>query len=200
MKTKLLTYGGWMALMLCLLGICGCSAIKIETGPASNEEATRSSEVQAKGLRSDFSNRLEGASPQQKAWMVKGFIDSVTVRYYRVGFMIADHWDEGNDGRGQDIPAAEMQRVVENSFSKDFPLFESYDDIVDYGLNEIRETRFFDDGTDRLLAELGEDYYAAYNYVFYPKGNARDYRDGLYRNQTDTEELSRKVSEDLNRY
>ncbi len=199
MKTKLLMRGGWMLIVACL-GICGCSAINIETGPPSNEEAARSSEAQAKGLRSDFSNRLESASPQQKAWMVKAFVDSATARYYRVGFLIADHWDEGNEGRGEDIPASEMQRVVENSFSKDLPLFESYDDIVDYGLNEVRETRFFDDDTERLLTELGEDYYAAYNYAFYPTGNARDYRDGLYRRQTDTEELSRKVSEDLRRY
>jgi hypothetical protein len=160
--------------------VCGCGGINIETGPPSEEQATQTSEMHGRSLKSDFSTRMERATPLQKAWIWSRFVDSTTSRYLRIGREVADQWQRGNEGRGEDVSANEMQQVVANSIARDLPLLESYDDIVDYGYDLIRETYHFDAATEKLVTDVRDNYFDTYNFVFYPSGSQRDYSDGLF--------------------
>jgi hypothetical protein len=177
-----------------------CSSVKIQTGPASEEEATESSELRGKGLRAEYKNRLDQAGPLEKVQLWTGFVDSVMVWYLRTGSNIADQWRQGSEGRGQEVPVAEMRQVVSNSIASDLPLLESYDDIVEYGLAEIQRTDFVDNTTDSLLKELRDHYYDVYSYVFLPNGTRFEYEHGLEDLRLSTEELAGQVDRDIRRY
>jgi hypothetical protein len=180
--------------------VVACSSVKIQTGPASDEEATQTSEMRGKGLRGEFKNRLDKAGPLEKIQLWTDFVDSTTVRYLRFGINIADQWRQGSEGRGQEVAAAEMQQLIDNSIAADRPMLESYDDIVDYGLAEIRQTYFVDKKTEALLTELRDHYYEVYGFAFIPNGTRSDYERGLEELRVSTEELANQVDIEIRRY
>jgi hypothetical protein len=183
-----------------VLLVASCSSIKIQTGPASEEEKAESTELRGKGVRGEFKNRLDKAGPLEKVQLWTEFVDSVTVRYLGFGANIADQWRQGSEGRGQEVTATEMQQLVSNSIASDQPMLDTYDDIVDYGLAEIRQMSFVDETTERLLVELRDRYYDVYSFVFIPNGTRSDYERGLEDFRVKTAMLASQVDQDIRRY
>lgn len=185
---------------IAFIAVIGCSSVRIQTGSPTEEEATRNAVVRGKGVRSEWADRLREAPPQTKAVMVKTFIDSVTARYIEYGSRIAEQWRQGSEGRGEEIADSEMRQLVESWTASEKPLLESYDDVVDYGIEQLRETYFFDNITEQLFLDFRDHYFGVYSYVFYPNGDRRDYEFGLEGLRLKTENLSRQLTEDLRRY
>jgi hypothetical protein len=181
-----------------LLFVTGCG-VNIETGQTP-EEAEQSSEVRAKGVRSEWSNRFESVSTVEKAAMLQTFVDSVSATYFRFGRNIADQWREGNEGRGTDVSAEEMQKMVDNWTAADQPVLQSYEDVVEYGLRRIRETAFFPEATQELIKESVDQFYDVYSAVFYPSDNVRQYESRLDELRFETERISRRVNEEIDRF
>jgi len=190
----------FVIISLTVLLVAGCSAVRIQTGPPSEKQATQTSEERGQGLKSQWADRLNRVQPPEKMWMVRQFIDSTGALLIRVGRQIAQQWSEGEVGRGREIPASEMRGVIEASVRTDQPLLEAYDDMVDYGVEEVRRTRFFDDDTERLLLELRNHYDKTHGEVLYPDLDRISYQDNLQDLQFEAERLSSRLQDDLKRY
>lgn len=183
--------------LLCLLA--GCASVHIETG-GTVDEAVESSNIRGKGIRSEWAGRLDKADPVGKADILRSFIDSVSVRYIRYGYQIEQRWREGSEGRNEEIPDTEIRQYIDSWTAADQPVFESYEDVIDYGFEQIRLSYFFDLGTEQILSDLRDHYTHVQSYVFYPNGNRADYEYGLEELKLTSERLSRRLLEDLNRY
>jgi len=171
------------ASLLLIAGLCltGCG-VNIETGPPTADERSRTSEVRGKGVRSDWVNRFELATLSSKGMMFKTFVDSVSSRYIEYGYSVSDQWRQGNEGRGQEVSDTEMREMVARWTETEKPLIESYDDVVEYAIERIRETGQFDQGTEDILQKMVDNYYR------------------LAQLQTGTEEISRQVQDALQVY
>jgi len=190
---------GVLAALAVVLGIAGCG-VTIQTGPQTAEEATQSSEVQARTMRARWMNQLEAAQPVEKVTMLTVLIDSVSSLYTGYGYDVADQWRQGNEGRGENISDAEMREMVQRWTKTQQPLLQSYEDVIEFALEHIRKDNFFDETTDGLIMSLAEQFYEVYSRVFYPVGTLADYEYGLSRLQATTQELSDQVRADLLRY
>ncbi|MCP4684688.1 MAG: hypothetical protein GY867_04490 [bacterium] len=186
--------------VLCLALLAGCSSVRIQTGPASEREAAQSSEERGQGLRSQWADQLGRAKPLDKMWMVRQYIDSTGALLLRIGRQISDQWRQGEVGRGVEIPPDEMRRVIENSVSSDQPLLNAYDDMVDYGINEVRFTNFFDEETLGYLLECRDHYDRTHSEVLYPSTNRLRYNDNLESLRLEAERLSAHLISDILRY
>lgn len=186
-------------LLVAGLFLAGCG-VNIETGPSTSEERSRTSEVRGKGVRSDWVNRFELATLSSKGMMFKTFVDSISSRYIEYGYSVSDQWRQGNEGRGQEISDTEMREMVARWTETEKPLIQSYDDVVEYAIERIRETGQFDRGTEDILQEMVDNYYEVYNAVFFPNGNVAEYEYRLAQLQIGTEEISRQVQDALQVY
>ena len=178
----------------------GCSAVRIQTGPPTETQATRTSEERGQGLRSQWADQLSRAKPLDKMWMVRQNIDSTGALLIRIGEQISDQWSQGEIGRGQEISPDEMRGVIEASVRTDQPLLDAYDDMVDHGVNEVRYTNFFDEETVQYLLELRDHYDKTHGEVLYPSISRVDYEENLRTLQSEAERLSAQLKNDLLRY
>ena len=135
-----------------------------------------------------------------EATPAKTFIDSVAASYFRFGSDLANQWYQGNEGRGEDVPASEMRQMIDGWLDSNQPLLQGYEDVVEYGWERLKEIGFFDGRTEDLLQESMDNYYEVYSAVFYPTGVLRDYEERLERLRFDTEQLSRDIQDDIARY
>jgi len=186
-------------LLIAGLYLVGCG-VNIETGPPTADERTRSSEVRGKGVRSDWVNLFESVAPFEKGMMFKTFVDSVSSRYIEYGYSVSDQWQQGNEGRGQEVSDTEMQEMVAQWTETEKPLLQSYEDVVEYAIERVRETGQLDRGTEDLLQKMVDNYYVVYSAVFFPTGSVADYEFRLAQLQTGTEEISRQVQDALQAY
>jgi len=183
-----------------LIFVIGCSSVRIQTGPPSDREATQSSEERGQGLRSQWADELSRARPLDKIWMVRQNIDSTGALLIRIGRQISEQWSQGEIGRGVEITAEEIRVVIENSVRTDQPLLDAYDDMVDYGVNEVRHTNFFDQETMGYLIALRDHYDKTHGEVLYPSMSRVGYDDNLEALQLEAEKLSARLKDDLLRY
>jgi len=187
-------------LLLTSILLGSCSSINIQTGPPSEEQVTEKSTIRGKGVRADYADRLSTASPMEKAYIVKTFIDSTLSSYIDYGLSISDQWRKANESSGKEVSDREIQQMIENSTQSDMPLLEAYDDVVDYGVDQLLRTIFFDESTESMFTDFRDHYYQVSSAVFIPNGNQDDYRYSLLELQTETEEQSLRLAEDLRRY
>lgn len=176
-----------------------CSSIKIETGQ-TREEAVESAETQAKQIRADWANRFERATPPDMARLLRRHIDSITARYIAYGFEVAAQWREGNAGRGEEVPDTEMREVVAVWTQTQEPILTAHEDNLEYGLERINETGYFDQKTLDLLQQLADHYYKVYSAVFYPSGTVEGYEATLDKMKHETESLGAQLKVELDRY
>jgi hypothetical protein len=176
-----------------------CSSIKIETG-RTPEEAVESAEVRAKQIRSDWANRFQQATPLEMARLVSHHVDSVSSWYVAFGFEVVKQWHEGNTGRGENVPDREMREVVAVWTEKQQPILAAYEDNLEYGLEQIKETGYFGQDFFDLLSEFADQYYKVYSAVFYPSGSVEEYEETLNRVKYETESLSIRLKTELDRY
>jgi hypothetical protein len=189
------------ASLLLIAGLCiaGCG-VNIETGPPTADEKSRTSEVRGKGVRSDWVNRFEAATLSSKGMMFKTFVDSVSSRYIEYGYSVSDQWRQGNEGRGEEVSDTEMREMVARWTETEKPLIQSYDDVVEYAIERVRETGQFDRGTEDILQKMVDNYYEVYSTVFFPTGSVADYEYRLAQLQTGIEEISRQVQDAMQVY
>jgi len=193
--------GRYLVLCFSLLALLpGCRSIKIHTGPPTDEEATVQSADRGRQVRTDWANRLQSATTPQQAAMLRTFIDSTSARYIRYGFRIADMWRDENRQRGTEVPVAEIRRFVENSTQTELPLLEAYEEVIEFGINEILKAGFFEPRTEELLIRHRDHYIEVYSAVFYPNGSRENFEFRLQTLQARTEEISRELEEELRRY
>ena len=178
----------------------GCSSVRIQTGPPTEKQATAASEDRGQGMRSKWADQLGRARPMEKMWMVRQLIDSTGALLLRIGRQISQQWSEGEVGRGQEIPPDEMRGVIEASFRTDQPLLDAYDEMVDYGVDEVRLTRHFDETTIGYLTELRDHYDRIHGEVLYPSLGRVAYEDNLLDLGYEAERLSAQLKQDLERY
>ena len=190
----------YFILVVLLSLLTACSSVRIHTGPPTEKQATETSEERGQGLRSQWADQLGRAQAMDKIWMVRQFIDSTDALLIRIGRKIADQWNEGEVGRGRQIPASEMREVISASVSTDQPLLEAYDDMVDYGVQEVRRTNFFDDETIGLLLDMRDHYDETHGEVLYPGLDRPAYEDNLLTLTLEAERLSALLEQDLRRY
>jgi len=158
--------------------LAGC--ISIETGQTP-EEAVASSEARAGHIRSQWANRLNSATPREMADMLLDHVRDVTDRYLAYGADVASRWREGSSGRGQDISASEMREFVAAWIEAEKPLLTAWEENLEYGLERIVESGFYDETSRNLFQRLVDSYYDVYSVVFFPSSTAVDYESKLYR-------------------
>jgi hypothetical protein len=161
----------WLVAVLAGVSV-GC--VKIETG-RTPEEARESADVRAKTIRGEWASRLMDKTPPQIADLVAGLISSVTRQYLDYGGKVAEQWREATAGRGQEVSAEEMRRVVSAWTKSEQPILTANEDNIEYGVQRLRETGHLNsDGVD-LLDRIVAEYYNTYTAVFLPAGKVDDY-------------------------
>ncbi len=173
-----------------------CSAIKIETGQ-TRQEALQSAEVRAKQIRSDWAIRFQQATPLEMVRLLAQHVDSISAWYVAFGFEVAAQWREGNAGRGQNVPDREMREVVAVWTGEQQPIMTAYEDNLEYGLEQIKNTRHFNRYLLDLLTEFADQYYKVYSAVFYPAGSVEEYEETLNGIRHETESLSIRLKTEL---
>lgn len=176
-----------------------CSSIRIETGSTS-ETDTEMAEVTAREIRTDWYAQLERAEPLDMAEMLRIHVDSTTAVLIRYGFTASDRWHDGNKQRGEDIPAEEMRGKIDAWISTQRPILEAYDDNIEYALDKIRDSYFFDPQMMERIISIADLYDLAYSVVFLPIGDARDYENRLYDTRAEIERKSKEFATQLRRF
>ena len=189
-----------LILLPLVLAVWGCQSITIRTGPPTDEEAAAQSADLGSRVRSEWTDKLSRASLPQQAALLKSFVDSTCARYVQYGFQIVDMWRDESDRRGVEIPVADIRQIVDASTRTDQPLFEAYEDVLEYGIDGIRDARYFETQTEELLIEYRDHYLDVYAAVFYPNGSREEFESRLRTLQVESEELSLRLKEELERY
>ncbi len=118
------------AVLMAAALLVGCSAIKIETGQ-TQQEAVATSESQARRIRSEWADRLLSASPPEMVQLLVRHVDSVSARYVIYGFHVVDEWQQGNSGRGENVPDDEMRQVVDAWTKNQQPILTAWEDNLE---------------------------------------------------------------------
>lgn len=180
--------------------LAGCSSIRIQTGPPTDEEATQQSEDMGRRFKTDWADRLQKATPLQQADMMRVFMDSTTARFLRFGRQVDDWWRDQSEKRGAQVPVQEVRTSVERSSQLDVPLLEAYEDILEFGISLIRDEKFFDPAAEQKLVEYRDLYLDVYSSVFYPNGTREDFDMKLQNLETQTQRTSQELAERLQQY
>ena len=180
------------------LVMTGC--VNIQTGAETEEQLTQSSELRGRDFRVTWVNRFTGMAPVEKGQMYNDLIDSVSSVYLRYGFTIVGEWQKGNAGRGQLIPDAEMQKVVEASVRTQKPMFQSYEDALEYAYRQLDESGTYSASDMEIFKRHLDELYRIYSVVFYPSGTVDDYEMALRDLESNQRSLSQSVVEMLDRY
>jgi len=179
-----------------LLASCG---IKIETGQ-TKEEAKASSRITANKIKSDWARLIDSASPSEVGFHLKNHLDNISSKMIEYGFGLADKWREGNQGRGEPIPDSEMRTVIENWVTGDKQIINAWEDNTDYARRRLTEDGFYTLKTIDYFDEMIEQFNAVYSAVLYPVGDVDKYEDRLIYVKAETEDYSRDLKIELDRY
>ena len=181
---------GLAILIVAVFSLSGC--IKVETGQSA-EEAAVSSEQRARGMRSDWAERLMDASPLKVGRMLKAHLDSTSAQYIKYGFTVVNRWEEGNEGRGTEIPAAEMSEIVSQWNQSMEPVLKANEDMAEYAWESLERTEYFGEPGMEKFRVLISHFYDIRSDVFYPSGSVDDYQERLYQDQDKLGDLGREV-------
>lgn len=185
--------------ILLVLANVGCAGIKVETGRTADEEVA-ASETQASDMRRNFAQAFDAANEINRALLLKQHIDTVCSRLVSIGQQFAGEWRNGNQGRGQEIPADEMRQVIDNSITRDKPILKAWEDNLEYGWEYVRDSSRFDDQVIRVFDSMVQQYYSTYSAVFFPDSDVVEYSGGLDRVDIEMKNLSRDLDLALGRY
>ncbi|HEX2896554.1 MAG TPA: hypothetical protein VHP63_00705 [candidate division Zixibacteria bacterium] len=185
----------FVSLSVLLLASC----VKIETGQTL-EEATESNELRARQVRSQWANQLNAATPLETANLLKQHMDSVSAMYLRYGFKVVDEWHKGNEGRGKVIDAAEMRQVVDAWVAGQKPILDAYEHNLEFGLDQLRLSKFFAPETMAMFEKFGEEFYEVRSVVFYPNRDVETYENKLLESQKLIETASLELGSELAKY
>ncbi len=188
-----------ITLLFCLDSLAACSAIKVETGQ-THDEAIASADREAKQIRAQFAERMRQSSASEKAIQLIEHVDSVAARYITFGYEVAQQWRQGNDGRGTEIPPAEMRDVVAAWTERQQPILLAWEDNLEYGLGLIKESGRLGEEALGLLDSLADAYYQLYSTVVFPSGTVDEYEVSVDRSQSGMAAVSARCRHALERY
>lgn len=154
--------------------ITGTGCVKFEAGQSAKEERV-SQQYRAKKIRSEFASGVQGGTKQGVAQILVRTVEAVTSQYLNFGRKVGDQWHEGNRGRGTDIPAAEMLKVVNGWIDKEKPILLANEDNIEYAASYLKREFLLHRLEEQLIDSLVGGYYNVYNAVFYPSGTVTDY-------------------------
>ncbi len=157
----------------------GCSAVHIQTGPMTDTEVTQQSEDSGRRFKTTWADRLQSATPVQQADMLKTFMDSTTTRFLRYGEQVNGSWRDESKRRGSQVPVEEIRAMVERSTQVDLPMLEAYEDVLEYGVSLIHDTKSLDSGAEDKLTKYRDLYLEIYSAVFYPNGTRDEFENQL---------------------
>jgi len=187
-----------VALLMAVM-MAGCSSIHIQTGPQTDAEATQQSDDDGKRIRAQWSDRLQSASPLQQAEMLRLFMDSTTARFLKVGVQINDAWRDESRKRGAQVPVEEIRTMVERSTSLDSPMLDAYEDVLEFGVDLIKEEQALSSGAFEKLVSYRDLYLEIFSAVFYPNGTREEFENQLSYMGSQAETTSRELSIELER-
>ncbi len=174
----------------------GC--VKVETG-ATVEEATQSSEDTAGRIRREWASRIKQVSPPEAAALLVDHYDRVTALYLRYGQDMVEQWREGEQGRGQPIPATEMWEKIDQWTLTQRPILTAYDDNLEFAYRELSTSGLFNDDFLQMLRNLVDEYYVVYSAVFLPMGTVDEYEHRLEQVKYEAEGVGETYREGLER-
>ena len=177
----------------------GCSSIHIQTGPQTDVELTQQSDDSGKRFRAQWSHRLQSVPPLQQAEMLRTFMDSTTARYLHFGGQINDSWRDESRKRGAQVPVEEMRAMVERSTRLDYPMLDAYEDVLEFGVDLIKEEQALNSGALEKLVRYRDLYLEIYSAVFYPNGTREEFENLLPLMGSQAEEASRELETELDR-
>jgi hypothetical protein len=152
----------------------GCSSVQISSGGA--EDRTAYAEQTADRLRSEWASRLKSAGPQETMRLFLAHIEEISQRYLSYGRQMADRWEEGNQGRGTDMPSDEISRYFAGWMAAERPILEAYDDMAEYALDRISQSPETPEPVKEQLLDLLKQHYEVYNVLMFPQSTVTDYR------------------------
>jgi hypothetical protein len=160
------------------LGLNGCSSVKIETGQ-TKEEATESYRQRASTMRSEWAHQVDAAAPVARAELLVSLVQKVAEQYFAFGDEVRYRWQEAEDGRGEEVSAAEMRKMIQLWSETQKPVLKANDDNLEYTRRQIRATNFFDPDFEKQVDGLCDKYYEVYSTIFFPTNDLRQYTDDL---------------------
>jgi hypothetical protein len=181
-----------------MLGQTGC--ISVETGPATEEQQRRHSNVQASDVTHDWSERFRQAEAHERGFVVKMLIDSVSAHYFRYGRRVADDWISRNESSPAQVSAETVREGMQRSNESLEPVFRAYEEVIEFTITEMKRDGPYNQPTFELLDSFADQFYKVYSSVFFPRGSARDYVDILEDSRAETESISQNLAEELERY
>jgi hypothetical protein len=190
----------WLTVLVPTILTLACSSIHIKTGPPTDADIIRDSEDRGSRMKAEWADKLQTATPVQQVSIVRGFLDSTTTRFFRFGNQVAEMWRNESDRRGAQLSADEVRQVVERSNQFDLPLLEAYEDVLEFGVDLVVDSRFFDSPLTDKLINYRNLYYDVYSAVFYPNGGLEDYERQLSDLEAGTRQTSQFLAEELRRY
>lgn len=190
----------WLSVLAPMMLTLACSSVHIKTGPATDADLIQDSEDRGSRMKAEWSDKLQTATPVQQASIIRGFVDSTTARFIRFGNQVVEMWQKESDRRGAQLSADEVRKIIERSNQFDLPLLEAYDDVLEFGVNLVIDSRFFDSPVTDKLINYRDLYYDVYNAVFYPNGGLDDYERQLGNIEADTRQTSQLLADELRRY
>lgn len=169
----------WPAALLAAFLLVGCTSVKINTGPPTDEESTARSDTQAREFKTDWYSRLSHADPMGKVSLMNELINQLAVGYIRYGHNVADIWRDAQRDAGVPVPASDIIQMIERSTATDQPMIQAQTDMVEYGINEIVTNGVFRPEFIDDLNDYRDFFNEVYNGVFLPSGTLPDYLENL---------------------
>ena len=113
---------------------------------------------------------------------------------------MAGDWRTGNDVRGQLIPDTEIRQLIDRSNESQRPLMKAYEDVLEYSLEQIKQSKFFRTSTEDLIQSHIDRFYDVNSAVFYPSGTVDDYEYRLDEAKKASESASRELGLEVDGY
>lgn len=190
--------GWWLVALALSFAVFGC--VKVQTGSETPDQLVDSAATRGRDFRVTWVNRFTGVTPIEKATMLRELVDSLSASYLRYGYNVARDWRSGNDVRGQLIPDSEIRQVIDKSNASQRPLMKAYEDVLEYSLQQIKESRFFRSDTEDLMQRHIDGFYEVHSSVFYPSGTVNDYEYRMDEARKAEESLGRELAVDVEGY
>ena len=190
-----------LRLLVVLLAVgffAGC--VNIQTGSETPDQLEESAANRGKDFRVTWVNRFTGATPVEKADMLRDLVDSLSANYLRYGYKVAGDWRSGNEVRGQLIADSEIRDIIDRSNQSQQPLMKAYEDVMEYSLQQIKDSKFFGASTVTLMQDHIDQFYDVNSAVFYPSGTVDDYEYRLDGAKKAAESVSRELGLEVDGY
>ncbi|MFZ1684156.1 MAG: hypothetical protein WAU88_08525 [Candidatus Zixiibacteriota bacterium] len=179
-----------------LLLLCaGC--VKVHLASETPQQRTEAANVQGKDWRATFAEKIRAATPASQVEMTKRMIDSVTAAHFRFGDYISEQWHQANSSSGRTYTDREMADMVSKWTETKLPLFQAYEESIEYGIEQIKLGQFAESSILQQLEQYRDHFYSVYNAVYFPKGLVGEYDNNLSDLRSQGARLSRDLDESV---